>query len=314
MPRIVAPPLPPEGMPPPRPGWFAVRLRHWRLERSLTQEALGFAAEISTRHLSFLESGRARPSEEMIYRLCSVLEVPLDERNRLLVAEGHEPRFPDGQDVSIPAESALRLMMESHEPHPMAVLSTSSLVLRANHGAWALFRRHSLHPDLLDTPFDMVGLVLDPRHAKVFLPDWECVASRILHRLHRSLMEKPRDPTRRAIFERALGYEGVESLWESRSDAPPSDPSIHLRLRGPSGELVFKTLVTTLSEPLEPAFQNLYVETYYPCDDATRKACRNWEVDSTQAGSSDFGIPHREHDSSTPNIPLVRAGHFTDPG
>ena len=256
------------------PGWFADRLRHWRRERGLSQEGLGFAAETSTRHLSFLESGRARPSEEMLHRLLSVLEVPLSERNRILVAEGFEALYPNDEPVPNLAESALRLMMRHHTPHPLAVLSPSSTVVRTNPAARWLFRTFSREPSLLDEPYDMVALVLDPRLTRPYLENFEELALRVLSRLHHSVLERPRDPLRVRLMERSLAYPGIAALWDRRRDSDTPDPATRLHLRRDGTVLSFETVLTSLTEPLQPAFRDLSIESYYPSDEATRSACR----------------------------------------
>lgn len=274
-------PLPPEGRVDRFPGWFADRLRHWRRLRGLSQEGLGWAAEISTRHLSFLESGRSRPSEEMLMRLLSVLDVPLSERNRILVAEGHQARYPAGDPVPTPAESALRLMMDHHDPFPLAVLSASSMVVRTNRGAKWLFRTFSLEPALLDEDFDMVALVLDPRLTRTFLVNFEELALRVLERLHLGSLERPQDPVRRQILARALAYPGITELWGQRTNTDPPDPATRLHLLRDGFEVCFETLLTSLSEPLQPAFRDLFIESYFPADEATRTACRRSTLERT---------------------------------
>lgn len=274
--RRTAAPLPPEGRTDGTPGWFSERLRVARREKGLSQEALAFAAELSTRHLSFLESGRARPSEEMVHRLLDVLDVPLAERNRILVAEGWEPVYPDPEGIPTLAEEALRLMLEAHEPFPVVALSESTAVLRANRGGWALLRRFTREASLLNAPFDMVSVVLDPRFCRDFVVDWEPLARRVVTRLRLAHLEKPRDVLRRRLLDRALAFDGVAELAAGLTDSVMPDPVIPLRLRRDGIEVAFRTVLSSLSEPLQPVLARLLLETYHPHDDHTRAVCREW--------------------------------------
>ncbi|MCB9496660.1 MAG: helix-turn-helix domain-containing protein [Fibrobacteria bacterium] len=274
MPVKRAPPFPPEVKKAGTPGWFSLQLRHWRKERGLTQEAMSFAAELSTRHLSFLESGKARPSEEMIHRLLSVLDVPLEERNRLLAAEGFDAVYPEAGAIPSRAEGSLDLMFQNHEPFPMVVLSGSSMVLRANRAAREVFRAFSLEPNLLETPFDMVSLVLDPRLTRPYLPEFEDIALHVVHRLVHMALERPRNPIPRRLMDRALRFPGIAELWASRGREFHPEPATHVHLCRGGLELRFDTVMTMLSEPLEPRLQGMFIETYYPADETTRRNCQ----------------------------------------
>src|SRR5262245_46082026 len=151
---------------------FAALLKYWRGRRGLSQLDLSLAAGVSARHLSFLETGRARPSEEMVLLLASALAVPLRDQNRLLVAAGFSPRFAEGEGVPQFVERALERMMDQHEPYPLAVLSGGYDVVRSNRGAEALFRRlldGRATPAVLN-PFD---LVFDPAQLRPFVMRWE---------------------------------------------------------------------------------------------------------------------------------------------
>lgn len=276
MPRLHVAPLPREGRIENAAGWFAERLRQARKSKGLSQEALAMAAELSPRHLSFLETGRAAPSEEMVHRLMGVLDLPLPERNRILVAEGWEPRYPDPEGIPNIAEGALRLTFEAHEPFPVVLLSESSSVLRANRGGWSMLRRFTRVQDVLESPFDMVSIVLDPRFCRGFVVDWEVLAMRVVTRLHLAHLEKPRDTRRRRLLDRALDFEGVSDLWNDRTESVLPDPVIPLRLRREGEEVAFRTVLSIFSEPLQPLLSGLFVETYHPADERTREVCRGW--------------------------------------
>ncbi len=274
------PPLPPEGISRGTPGWFAQVLKRARVQRGLSQEALALAAEVSTRHLSFLESGRAAPSEEMLHRLLFLLEVPTAERDRAAVVEGFPPLHPNPHGIPSQARGALALALDSHEPFPAVVLSKRSEVMQANDGAWRLFKRFVRDPSALEERFDMVSVVLDPRFFRDFVVDWESLAGRLVRRLHLAHLENPHEELDRNLLERALAYPGMESMRQILSDLAIPDPVVTLRLRRDQWDLSLQVVVTSLSEPLQPALGEIFVETYHPIDEATREAFRLWVKES----------------------------------
>lgn len=272
-------PLPPEGIPPGNGSWFAHLLKRSRLAHGLSQEALALAAEVSTRHLSFLESARATPSDEMLHRLLSVLEVPFAERNRAAAALGFPLLYPIPDGIPPEARGALALTLDSHEPFPAVVLSKRSHVLHANRGAWKLFRTFVRDPAILDAPFDMVSVVLDPRFFRDFVVDWEPLARRLVRRLHLAHLENPEDPQDRHLLERALAYPGLGTMRQILSDLSIPDPVVNLHLRRESWEVSLQVVVSAFSEPLQPALGEVFVETYHPADHPTRETFRRWERD-----------------------------------
>ena len=130
---------------------FPALLRFWRTRRGLSQLELALESDVSARHISFLESGRARPSEEMVLRLFTVMSVPLSDQNQALAAAGFEARFPSPPaDALAPeVEQALAQMMAQHEPFPLVVLTVDGVILRQNVGAARLFRAFIATPEAL---------------------------------------------------------------------------------------------------------------------------------------------------------------------
>ncbi len=251
---------------------FSALLQYWRRSRGLSQLDLALAADVSARHVSFLESGRSRPGEAMVERLMAALDVPLRGRNEALLAAGYPARYPEPAlpDVEPAVEDAIARMMAQQEPFPLTVLSAGYDVLRANHAAGALFSRFV---PALDEPLNMFSLVFDPTLARPFISDWEGVARRLLARLHRELLRQPGDPTLRALLDRVLAYPGVPARWQHPDLSEECGSTLELRLRRGGLEVGFLTTVTVFSAPRQVTLDELRIESYFPLDAATTAVC-----------------------------------------
>jgi transcriptional regulator with XRE-family HTH domain len=251
---------------------FAALLKYWRGRRGLSQLDLSLAAGVSARHLSFLETGRARPSEEMVLLLASALAVPLRDQNRLLGAAGFSPRFAEGEAVPQFVEGALVRMMSQHEPYPLAVLSGGYDVVRSNRGAEALFGRlldGRATPAVLN-PFD---LVFDPAQLRPFVVRWERLARTMLARLQRETLHRAPDPRLAVLLQRVLAYPGVERSWLRPDFSAPLPPTFTLELQRDDLSLSFLGTVTIFSAPHEVALEELRIESFFPLDAGTAVAC-----------------------------------------
>src|SRR5216684_3786239 len=187
---------------------FPALLRHWRTLRGLSQLDLALAADVSSRHVSFLETGRAQPSREMVLRLATTLSVPLREQNDLLRAAGFpdafaEPGLEGGQPPGV--AQAIDRMLAQQEPFPMTVLDRHYSVLRTNGGGTRLL-------------------------ARPFVVDWERVAHAFVSRLHRETLAKPADAGLAALLRSLFEYPDVPEAWRQPDFSTPSDPTLTLRL------------------------------------------------------------------------------------
>ncbi len=255
---------------------FAALLKYWRGRRGLSQLDLATEADVSARHVSFLETGRARPSEEMVLLLASALAVPLRDQNRLLGAAGFAPRFAEGEAVPPSVERALERMMSQHEPYPLMVLSGGYDIVRSNRGAHALFSRllGGTPPAVLN-PFH---LVFDPEQLRPFVVGWERLARTMLARLQRESLQ--RDPDRRLgeLLARVLAYPGVERAWLRPDVSAPLAPTLTLELQLGDVALSFLGTVTVFSAPQEVALEELRIESFFPLDARTAAACDQLSV------------------------------------
>ena len=253
---------------------FPALLRYWRGRRGLSQLELGLEAEVSARHVSFLESGRAQPSQEMVLRLLSVLGVPLREQNEALRAAGLEPRFPESSADSLPPEVALAItqMMKQHEPFPLTVLARDATILCANRSAHAMFKAFAADPAAVLPTLDLFSLFFDPRLWRPFVVDWAHVAHAMVARLHREALLSG-DARLTVLLDRLLGFPDIPPTWRQPDFSTDSGPILTFRLARGDLKVGFLVAVTTFSGPRQVLLDELRIESCFPLDPETRKVC-----------------------------------------
>ena len=242
----------------------------------MSQLDLALAAEVSARHVSFLETGRSRPSQEMILRLASTLDVPLREQNAMLRAAGLEETFPDpAPDAPFaPAvERAIERMMAQHEPFPLVFFDRKYDIVRLNTGASCLLPRFVADGGALEPPVNAMVLLFDPRGARPFVEDWPQTARAMLARLHRAVLASGGNAELGAVLNRILELPDVPASWKQPDFGIPSEPTLTVRLRRDDLRVAFLTTVTTFSAPQNVALEELHLESWFPLDDETIRAC-----------------------------------------
>ena len=254
---------------------FSALLKYWRGRRGLSQLDLALHAGVSARHLSFLESGRAQPSEPMALRLLAALDVPLRDRNEALRAAGFEPRYPEPTLAAIPAaiEQAIARMLEAHEPYPLTVISPEANVLRSNRGANTLFPLFVAEPAALEPTLNMFSLVFDPRLMRPFISNWPSVARQMLARLHRESLQRGGDERLAALAQRVRAFPDVPEAWHGPDFAEDLEPVFTVRLQRGDASIAFFTTITSFSSPRNVTLEELRIESSFPLDDATRCFC-----------------------------------------
>ncbi|MBP7683510.1 MAG: helix-turn-helix transcriptional regulator [Deltaproteobacteria bacterium] len=257
-------------------GLFPALLRHWRRQRGRSQLDLGLDAGVSARHLSFLETGRATPSREMVLRLGHALAVPLRDQNALLSAAGFGREFPEAQGPFTPAiEQALTRMLAQQEPYPLTVLNPRYDVVRANQAALRILPRFVLDPLALggDAPLNALRMVFDPRLARPFILDWPSVARDLAGRVHREILANPGDRALRELVASVFDAPDVPPELREPDLGAPSTPVLAIRLRRDDLELGFFTTITTFNAPQNVTLEELRIESYFPLDDETARVC-----------------------------------------
>ncbi|MBK7077771.1 MAG: helix-turn-helix domain-containing protein [Myxococcales bacterium] len=253
-------------------------VRAWRGARGLSQEHLAARAGVSTRHLSFIETGRARPGREVLLALAGALDVPLRDQNQLLLAAGLAPGFTsaalDGDELAM-VRRALDHALGHHEPYPAVVCDRLWNLVRVNRAAARMLAAVAPGPPPPEVGASLVLALLHPGAWKPAIVNWDEVAGEVIERLHRECAAAPTDRALAELRARALAMPDVPARWRSPRLAPIAPfATVHLR-RGPL-ELRLFTMVTTLGTPLDVTAEELRIESYFPADPASEQVLRGW--------------------------------------
>lgn len=244
-------------------------LRGWRERRRVTQLELALRAGSSARHISFVETGRARPSQEMVLRLAEHLDVPVRERNALLLAAGYAPRFPE-TPLHDPAmegvRSGLERLLAGYEPFPALVLNGRYDVVAANRGIGLLLEGVAGH--LLEPPLNAMRIVLHPEGLAPRirnLPEWR---AHLLEQLERRIA-LVRSDSLRELHDEVRGYPVPERDHEPGDAASGLPFALPLRIEHTGRVLSFISSIATFNTPLDVTVSELAVETFLPADPET---------------------------------------------
>jgi transcriptional regulator with XRE-family HTH domain len=250
-------------------------VRTWRQRRRRSQLDLACDGEISTRHLSFIETGRAAPSREMLLRLAEALDVPLRERNLMLLSAGYAPQFaerPLDDPALDAARDAVRLVLRGHEPYPAVAVDRHWTLVAANAALGPLIE--GIDPSLLAPPVNVLRiglhpLGLAPRIAN--LPEWR---DHLLGRLRRQVAHTG-DAVLRALLDELVEYPATNAHSATHPGARDyAGVVVPLELVTPSGRLAFFGTITVFGTPLDVTLSELAVEAFFPADAATSDRLR----------------------------------------
>ncbi|ATY32353.1 helix-turn-helix domain-containing protein [Sphingomonas psychrotolerans] len=242
------------------------QIRHWRQRRRLSQMDLALDAEISTRHLSFIETGRAQPSREMVLLLAEQLEVPLRERNAMLLGAGYAPVFserPLDDPQLAPARRAVELVLKGHEPFPALAIDRHWHMIAANAAVAPLL--DGVADFLLEGPINVLRLSLHPEGLApriLNLGEWR---AHLLERLRRQAWLTS-DPALAALLDELCGYPSSEGSGDIDGFG---DVAVPLRLESPRGELRFFSTTTVFGTPRDVTLDELAIEAFFPADAET---------------------------------------------
>ena len=257
-------------------------LREWRERRRLTQLELALESGVSARHLSFVETGRSKPGREMLLRVLERLEVPFREQNRLLLAAGHAPAFPERslEDPELqPVRDALEVILRGHEPYPAVAVDRAWNLVAANSPMYALTAAVDVDPALLEPPINVMRVGLHPRGLAplmVNLGDWH---AHWLERLERQLAVTG-DEELAALIEEIAGYPVPEPERDPTSGLGGTEILGPVRVHGPGGgELSFFGMFATFDTPFEVTTSELAIELLFPADRATAELLKNLPTD-----------------------------------
>lgn len=251
-------------------------LQHWRQLRRKSQLDLALDAGISSRHLSFVESGRSRPSRDMVLLLAEALGVPLRERNGLLVAAGYAPMYRE-TGLAAPemaqARKALEIILGHQEPYPAVVMDRHWNLVMANEAGPRLFGA------LIDLaaepePANILRLMFHPQKLRPYVANWEAVAEGLIQRVHREAVGGVPDEQTASLLAEILAYPGVPPRWRALNVAAAPAPFLQVDFRKGNLACSYFSTVTTLGTPQDITLQEIRIECFFPADEATESAAR----------------------------------------
>jgi len=259
---------------------FAAALKYWRGKRGYSQLRLSTESEISQRHISFLESGRSQPSKDLILKLGMVLEIPLRQRNVMLLSAGFAPAYQE-RKLSDPELGAVRqaldFMLAQQAPYPALVVDRLWNLAMANAPAAGMMRWLLGLPDDAALPTDgsvnVLKLMLDPHGVRQYLHNWEEVGADLLHWIQREAMSDGPGSAATVLLAELLALPGVAGMQGVGHLAPNLDrralPFLPVTLRKDGVELNLFTTIATLGTPHDVTVHELRVESFFPADEAS---------------------------------------------
>jgi transcriptional regulator with XRE-family HTH domain len=261
---------------------FGTLLKQWRDRRNFSQLDLALSSEVSQRHISFLESGRAKPSQEMVLQLATVLEIPLRQQNLLLSAAGFAPIHTE-TDLSAPemapVRKAIDLMLCQHEPYPAFAVDRYWNLVLTNKGATRLLdafiapeKLHNLF--YADGKINLMRVMFHPQGLRPFMANWESIASHSLQRLHREVLVERESDLSTVLMNELMSYPDVERIWQIDRDLAQHTLLLNTHFQRDDLELKFFSTIATLGTPYDITLQELRLECLFPADEATE---RNWQ-------------------------------------
>lgn len=259
-----------------RPETVGPLLREWRTRRRLSQMDLALDVGVSTRHLSFIETGRSRPSPGVLLALAEQLDVPLRERNRLLLAAGYAPRYaerPLDSEAMAPVRASLQRLLDAHDPYPGVALDRHWNVVLSNRAAQGLVAL--LPPALLGPPLNLMRASLHPQGFAAHTANFDDWGRYLVDALQRAATQSG-DPGLLALDAEVRAYPTVAALRPADTPAVPAAPTLLLPcvMRLPQGPLSMFTTLTTFGTPRDITLQELCIELFYPADAASEAMLR----------------------------------------
>ena len=254
-------------------------IQYWRKARNLSQLGLAVEAEVSPRHLCFIETGRAAPSRDMVLLLAEALRVPHRERNALLLAAGFAPMFVESSldDPTLAAvRSAVNAILRQQEPYPAVVMNRRWNIVDSNAAAKHFFARalNGREPTPANAAPNVLRLMFHPDGLRPVIANWDAVGPALIQRIHREAAGGVVDEETRALIEELFGYPGVPKAWRSPDPRVTLTPVLPITFVVDGVTFNYFSAVTVLGTAHDITLQELRIESFFPCDDATANAAR----------------------------------------
>ncbi|HEX2889683.1 helix-turn-helix transcriptional regulator [Vineibacter terrae] len=252
---------------------FGLLLRDWRRRRGASQLELSLRSGVSQRHVSFLESGRARPSREMVMHLATSLDVPLRHQNQLLLAAGFAPVYRQG-NLEAPeltdVRKAIELILNHQEPYPAIVIDRLFNVVLGNGATSRLIGfLMGANAGAVAGPVNLMRVTLSPHGLRPYIVNWPEVAHYLVTRTAAELALNGLDADAKAFLDELSGYPDMPTSWR---DARPDDtvlPILPLHFRKDGKDIRVMTTISTVGTPQDVTLQEMRIETFFPVDDAS---------------------------------------------
>lgn len=258
---------------------FGLLLKQWRSQRGFSQLDLAVTSQVSQWHISFLESGRAKPSREMVLQLAEVLEIPLRQQNLMLMAAGFAPIHAE-TDLSAPEMTAIRqaldFMLRQQEPYPAIVVDRYWNLLLTNNAATRLLTTF-IAPEQLQTHFyrdgkvNLMRAMFHPQGLRPFIVNWEDFSGHLLQRLHREAIADGESEQSRALLDELMNYPGIAETWHQTDRTGQNTMLLTVHLKRENLELQFFSTIATLGTPYDITLQELRIECLFPAEEATEQ-------------------------------------------
>jgi transcriptional regulator with XRE-family HTH domain len=250
-------------------------LQYWRKARHLSQLELANEAEVSSRHVCFIETGRASPSREMVMLLARVLDVPLRERNALLLAAGFSPMYLE-TNIDAPelvaVRGALDAILRQQQPFPAVVMNRHWDILRTNDAAARFFG--FLLGERAASLTNVLRMMFDPSAVRPFVGNWPEVADALMQRVHRECVGGVRDRRTRELLDELMAFPEVPRSFGTVRPGTPSVPVVPVSFVKANRRFDFFSTVTTLGTPQDITLQEIRIECFFPADARTEAAAR----------------------------------------
>lgn len=261
---------------------FGMLLKQWRSQRGFSQLDLAVTSQVSQRHISFLESGRAKPSREMVLQLAEVLEIPLRQQNLMLTAAGFAPIHAE-TDLSAPEMAVIRkaldFMLRQQEPYPAIVVDRYWNLLLTNPAANRLLNAF-IAPEELQAHFyrdgkvNLMRAMFHPQGFRPFVVNWDDFSVHLLQRLHREAIAEGESEQSKALLNELMSYPGIAEVWHPSARTTQNTMLLTVHLKRGDLELEFFSTIATLGTPYDITLQELRIECLFPANDRTEQ---NWK-------------------------------------
>ncbi|NJK52381.1 MAG: helix-turn-helix transcriptional regulator [Leptolyngbyaceae cyanobacterium SU_3_3] len=269
-----------------QPHSFGTLLKQWRDRRGFSQLDLAIESGVSQRHISFIESGRAKPSRKMILELAIVLEIPLRQQNLMLTAAGFAPVHSEN-DLSSPEMASIRkaldFILKQQEPLPAIIIDRYWNLLLTNNGTNRLLATF-IDPSRLRTLFytdgtiNLMRVIFHSQGLRPFIANWEEFAGHLLGRLHREASSNNDNDNEQSLslslFDEIMNYSGVSEIWNTSNRTAQNTLLLTIHLKKNDLRWQFFSTITTLGTPYDITLQELRIECLFPADEATE---RDWK-------------------------------------